>query len=409
MVAEIPKQKLLIMKYFVLIIDGAAGWPIEGRGGKTCLELARKPHLDAMAREGIMGLARTVPEGMEPSSACACMSIMGYDPQTYFSGRGPIEAKSMGIQLADGEIAFRCNTVAIREGKMWSFSAGHITDAESCAIIESLNEELGDDRIRFHPGVRYRHICTIKDGEACLGAICTPPHDIPDQPIAGFLPHGTGSELLLDLMERSKPIMEKHPVNIARTSSGKIPATMIWLFWGGRRVPDFPSFSERFGLKAALTSGVGLLEGLAGLTGVAILKIPGVTDNIDNDHAAQAEGAFQALENCDLVFVHVEAPDECGHEGLIDEKIKSIEQIDELIISRLRSWRHGELRVLVMPDHFTPIEVKTHVSDPVPFLLWGPGFNSNRVTLFSERAALETGLFLEQGHNLVDMLIGKQR
>ncbi|MBT4511707.1 MAG: cofactor-independent phosphoglycerate mutase [Chloroflexi bacterium] len=392
------------MKYFVLIPDGAAGWPLEGHGDQTCLELARTPNLDAMAREGQVGLTRTVPDGMEPSSACACMSIMGYDPKTYYSGRGPIEAKSMGLELTDGEVAFRCNTIAVRDGTMWSFNAGHISDSESHQIVESLNRELGNERIRFHLGVGYRHICTVKDGEASLGAICTPPHDISDQPIAEFLPHGPGSQLLLDLMEGSKPILEKHPVNLERQSQGKIPASMIWLFWGGKRVPDFPSFKQRFGVNAAMTSGVGLLEGLAGLTDVAILKIPGVTDNIDNDYEAQGEGALKALEEYDLVFVHIEAPDESGHEGLIDEKVKSIEQIDEHIISRLRSSNEGDLRVLIMPDHPTPIEIKTHVPDPVPFVLWGPGFDSNGAESFSEQSGKETNLYIEHGYNLIDML-----
>ena len=392
------------MKYFVLIIDGAAGWPLEERGGKTCLEFARKPNLDAMAREGRIGLARTVPEGMEPSSACACMSIMGYDPRTYFSGRGPIEAKSMGIKLQEGEVAFRCNTIAVRDGKMLSFSAGHITDAESHSIIRMLNQSLGSERIRFHPGVGYRHICTIKEGGPCLEAICTPPHDIPKQPIDAFLPHGPGSGLLLDLMERSKPILENHPVNLARQSQGKIPASMIWLFWGGRSIPDFPSFKKRFGLKAAMTSGVDLLNGLADLAGMSTLKIPGVTDNIDNDYAAQGNGALQALVKYDMVFVHVEAPDEAGHEGLIDEKIKAIELIDELIVSQLRSWPNDKLRVLVMPDHPTPIKLKTHLPDPVPFVLWGPGIKSNGAKSFSENWAKETGMFVEKAHELMGML-----
>ncbi|MDD5093429.1 MAG: cofactor-independent phosphoglycerate mutase [Dehalococcoidia bacterium] len=392
------------MKYIVLIIDGAAGWPLEERGSKTCLELAGKPNLDAMAREGRVGLARTVPEGMEPSSACACMSIMGYDPGIFYSGRGPIEARSMGIQLAEGEVAFRCNTIAVRDETMWSYSAGHITDAESHAIIRTLNETLGSQRVRFHPGVGYRHICVIKEGEACLEAICTPPHDIPNQPIAGFLPHGRGSQLLLDLMERAKPILENHPVNIARRAQGKIPANMIWLFWGGKAIPDFPSFKQRFGVSATLTSGVGLLTGLAQLANIDILEIPGVTDNIDNDYAAQGEGALHALKKHDLVFVHVEAPDESGHEGLIDEKIKSIEQIDELIISRLRSWTKDDLRVLVMPDHPTPIKLKTHVPDPVPFVLWGPGFESNGAKSYSENIARSNGLFIEKAHELMGML-----
>ncbi|MDY6910960.1 MAG: cofactor-independent phosphoglycerate mutase [Chloroflexota bacterium] len=389
------------MKYLILITDGAAGWPLEERGSKTCLELARKPNLDAMAREGRVGLARTVPEGMEPSSACACMSIMGYDPRIYFSGRGPIEAKSLGIQLEDGEVAFRCNTVAIRDETMWSFSSGHITDAESQALIQTLNEELGNDRVHFYLGVGYRHICTIKHGEDCLEAVCTPPHDITDQPIAGSLPHGPGSQLLLDLMERSKPIMENHPVNALRKSQEKIPASMIWLFWGGKRVPDFPPFNERFGLNAAMTSGVGLLEGLAELTGMKVLKIPGVTDNIDNDYAAQGEGALRALEDNDAIFVHIEAPDESGHEGLIEEKIKSIEKIDSQIVSRLRAWKNNELRVLIMPDHPTPIKIKTHTSEPVPFLLWGSEIESNGSRNFSENSAMSTGLFLEQGYELV--------
>lgn len=393
------------MKYIVLIPDGAADWPLEERGGKTCLELAHKPNLDAMAREGYVGLTNTVPEGMEPSSACACMSIMGYDPQIYFSGRGPIEAKSLGIELADDEVAFRCNTIAVRDGRMWSFNAGHITDSESHPIIESLNTHLGNERIHFHPGVGYRHICTIKNGATCVDAVCTPPHDIPDKPIAEFLPHSSGSELLLDLMERSKQILESHPVNTQRRSQGKTPASMIWLFWGGKRVPDFPAFHDQFGLKAAMTSGVGLLEGLAELTGMAVLKIPGVTDNIDNDYAAQGEGALRALEDYDIVFVHIEAPDESGHEGLIDEKIKSIEQIDKLIVSRLRSWKGDDLRVLVMPDHPTPIKTKTHAPDPVPFVLWGPGFESNGTSSFSEYFAKETNVFIEHGHDIMKMLI----
>jgi len=392
------------MKYVVLIPDGAAGWPLEERDGKTTLELARKPLLDALAREGLMGMARTVPPGMEPSSACACMSIMGYDPVTYFSGRGPIEAKSMGIALEDGEVAFRCNTITVQGGRMRSFSAGHITDTESHAIIKTLNETLGNVRIRFHPGVGYRHICTIKDGQSLLEAVCTPPHDIPEQPIAEYLPHGKGSELLFDLMEKSKAILANHPVNLERISRGKLPATMIWLFWGGLGMANFPAFRDRFGLRAAMTSGVGLLNGLAKLAGIDILTILGVTDNIDNNYAAQARGMLEALQNYDLVFCHVEAPDESAHEGLTDEKIKSIEAIDELMIGPLRSWHGPDLRVLVMPDHPTPIRLKTHVDDPVPFVLWGPGFEANGAVAFSEKQGQGTGLNLAHAHELMQML-----
>jgi len=393
------------MKYLVLIIDGAADWPLEDYGDKTCLELARTPDLDLMAREGLVGLARTVPAGMEPSSACACMSIMGYDPEVYFSGRGPIEAKSMGITLAEGEVAFRCNLVAVRGGRMWSYCAGHISNAESHAIIDSLNKKLGDGRICFYPGVGYRHICTIKDGQTCLESVCTPPHDIADQPIAEFLPHGVSSRLLVDIMQRSKAIIDEHPVNMARKSRGDIPASMVWLFWGGGAVPDFPSFRKRFGLRAAMTSGVDLLKGLARLAGMTVLEIPGVTDNIDNDHAAQGEGALAALEEHDIVFIHIEAPDEAAHEGRIDQKVEAIEQIDKLVISRFRSRQDAELRVLVLPDHATPIKIMTHTPDMVPFVFWGPGFKGNGARAFSETSAGETGLFIERGHDLLEKLI----
>src|SRR4030066_2580410 len=213
------------MKYCVLIIDGAAGWALPERGGKTCLELARVPNLEAMAREGSVGLVRTVPQGMEPSSACACMSVLGYDPKVYYRGRSAIEAKSMGIPIADDEVGFRCNLVAVRDGNMWSYSSGHIDTDEAHALIDALNEKLGSGEVRFYPGIRYRHICKIKGHDDALLAICTPPHDIPDKPIADFLPQGPGSELLRDLISRSQKIVSEHPVNKRRKERGDIPAS----------------------------------------------------------------------------------------------------------------------------------------------------------------------------------------
>lgn len=390
------------MKYVVVIPDGAAGWPLEAFDSKTSLELANTPNLDKLSQEGRVGLTRTVPPGMEPSSACACMSIMGYDPRVYFTGRGPIEAKSLAIQLEEGEVAFRCNLVTIENGRMRSFSAGHITDDESHPIIDSLNGQLGSERIRFHPGLGYRHILTIKDGEDCLDAVCMPPHDIPDKLIEGKLPAGAGSDLLVKLMEKSKDVLANHPSNKDRISMGKLEATMIWLFWGGRGISDFPSFSDRFGLKAAMTSGVGLLEGLADLTGMTVLKVPGVTDNIDNDYNAQGEAVLTALDDHDIVFIHIEAPDESGHEALVAEKVKSIEQIDEDILSKF--IKQDNLRILVMPDHPTPIELKTHTGDPVPFVMWGPGIPGNGAKSFSENSANETRLFVEQAHDLIGIL-----
>ncbi len=393
------------MKYCVLIIDGAAGWPLPEHGGKTCLELAYTPNLDAMAQEGIVGLVRTVPLGMEPSSACACMSILGYDPKVYYRGRSAIEARSMGIPISEGEVVFRCNLVAVRDGKMWSYSAGHISTSEAQSLIAALNEKLGSDKVHFYPGVSYRHVCKIKGREDTLLAVCTPPHDIPGKPFQEFLPHGSGSDLLRDLMVRSDGVLREHPVNVERMSRGNIPATMIWLFWGSGKIPDMPAFKEIYGLDTVVTSGVDILRGLAKMIGAEILYVPGVTDGSDNDYAAQAVGALGSLEEQDLVVIHVEAPDEAGHAGSIGDKMRAIQEIDKEVVSQLRTWDKDELRVLIMPDHPTPIEVQTHTDEPVPFVLWGPGFISSGAKKFTEAEAEKTGVFIEEGHTLVSRLI----
>lgn len=394
------------MKYCVLIIDGASGWPLPERGGKTCLELAHTPNLEAMAQEGFLGLVRTVPPGMEPSSACACMSALGYDPRVYYRGRSAIEAKSLGIPIDDGDAVFRCNLVAVRDGKMWSYSSGYISTHEAEPLISALNETLGSDKIHFYPGVSYRHICQLKGRGDTLLATCTPPHDIPDKPIDEFLPKGRGSDLLRDLMKRSEAVLRDHPINIERRSRGDIPATMIWLFWGSGKIPDMPPFKQVYGLRAAMTSGVDLLRGLARMVGMDRLDIPGVTGSLDNDYAAQAVGALNALDDHDLVVIHVEAPDEAAHAGVIDDKIEAIQRVDSEVVRRLRSWQADSLRVLIMPDHPTPIQTQTHVAEPVPFMLWGPGFTANGAKRFTESEAKKVGFFVDNGYNIMSMLIG---
>ncbi len=395
------------MKYGVLIIDGAADRPLPQREGKTPLELASTPNLDAMAGEGVVGMARTVPPGMDPDSACACMSILGYDPKVYYQGRSIIEAKHMGIPVGDGEVVFRCNLVATRDGRMWSYSSGYINTEEARELISALDEALGGDDIHFYPGVSYRHICKLKGRKDTLLAHCTPPHDIPDKPIAEYLPRGQGSELLRDLMKRSEAVLRDHPVNIERRSRGGIPATTIWLFWGSDKLPEMPSFEEVYGLRGAMTSGVALPQGLAKIVGMDVLDIPGVTDGLDNDYAAQATGALNALDDHNLVAIHIEAPDEAAHAGSIDDKIEAIRRVDSEVIRRLRSWRGGDLRLLVLPDHPTPIEVRTHTADPVPFMLWGPGFASNGAKRFTESEAKSTGFFIEEGYKITRRLIGE--
>ncbi len=393
------------MKYCILIIDGASGLPLPERDGQTCLELAHTPNLDAMVPEGMLGLARTVPPGMEPSSACACMSVLGYDPKIYYRGRAGIEARSMGIPIDNGEVVFRCNLVTVRDGKMWDYSAGHISSDDAKQLISALNQSLGNDNIHFYPGISYRHICKLKGQEDTLLATCTPPHDIPGKPVDEFLPRGQGSERLRDLMRRSEAVLRDHPVNIERRARGDNPATMIWLFWGSGQVPDMPAFKLVYGLDAAMTSGVGLLQGLARMVGMDVLDIPGVTDNIDNDYAAQAAGALAALDDHALVFIHIEAPDEAAHEGSIDDKVEAIQRVDREIVRRLRLWSPDGLRTLILPDHPTPIKVRTHTGDPVPFLMWGPGFTANGARRFTESEAKNTDFFIDEGYNIMKRLI----
>ena len=395
------------MKYCVLIVDGAAGWPLPGRGGKTCLELAHTPNLDTLAKEATAGMVSTVPQGMEPSSACACMSLMGYDPEVYYKGRAAIEAVSMGVPVEEGEVVFRCNLVTIEGGKMKSYCAGHIAGDEAGQIIGYLNDGLGNGDVRFYNGVGYRHLLKLKGYEDSIKAVCTPPHDIPGEPIAAYLPQGEGSRFLNHLMDSSAALLDKHPVNVMRRAQGELPANMIWLFWGSGSIPQVPSFKEIYGLSAALTSGVDLLRGLGMMMDMDILDIPGVTDNLDNDFAGQADGALAALADHDLVIIHVEAPDEAGHAGSVENKVEAIQLIDREIVSRLRQFAPSELRLLVMPDHPTPIKTKTHAAEPVPFILWGDGFTPNGAARFTEAEAGKTGLFIGKGYNIMAKLVGK--
>jgi 2,3-bisphosphoglycerate-independent phosphoglycerate mutase len=394
------------MKYIVLIIDGAAGLPLPGYGNQTCLEIAATPNLDATAAAGSLGLVRTVPPGMEPGSACACMSVMGYDPAVYYKGRASIEAGSMGIAIGPGEVVFRCNLVTVLDGLMRDYSAGHIGSDEAGEIIATLDAKLGGDEVSFYPGVSFRHILKLKGHEDALGAACTPPHDIPGKSVAGYLPQGEGSAILRDLMARSEEVLKDHPVNIRRKSRGELPATTIWLFWGSGPAPVIPDFREVYGLKAAMTSGVDLLRGLAKMAAMTVLDIKGVTDGPDSDNVAQATGALAALKTHDLVIVHIEAPDEAGHVGDINGKVGAIEKIDAEVVGRLRAWRGDDLRLLVMPDHPTPITVRTHTPDPVPFLLWGKGIKPNGAKRFTEAEAKRTGVFIGEGYKIMGKLVG---
>jgi 2,3-bisphosphoglycerate-independent phosphoglycerate mutase len=392
------------VKYVIVILDGAAGWPVDDLAGATTLEAARTPNLDALACMGTVGLAHTVPAGTEASSAAACTSILGYDPVADRVGRGAIEAASMGIRLAADEVALRLNLVVLADASMASYAGGHITSDESREMIAELASALGDETFTFHPGVGYRHILVVKNHPELLELAYTPPHDISDQSVEGRTPTGDGAGLLLDLMEAARGVLKASAVNAAREAAGNVRVTDVWPFWPGVAPKGLVPFGELRGVRAAMTSGVDLLGGLASLTGIRRLRIPGVTDGADNDYAGQAEGALAALDDSDLVIIHVETPDEEGHAGDIEGKIAGIEAIDREVVARV--MRHaGPIRVLCMPDHPTPIAIKTHTDEPVPFVLCGDGVAHNGATAYGERAARATGLVVDPGRLVMDLLL----
>jgi 2,3-bisphosphoglycerate-independent phosphoglycerate mutase len=396
------------MKYVVVILDGAAGWPLDELDGRTTLAAAATPHLDALAKAGRVGMALTVPAGEEPSSSAACTSILGYDPVADYVGRGAIEAASMGIELAADEVALRLNTVTIEDGIMRSYACGHIATEESNAIIRDIATELDDATFKLYPGVAYRHIVVVKDHPELLELAYTPPHDISDKPIEVHLPSGPGAELLLDFMRRARPLLENSAVNRCRRADRKLPVTDVWPFWPGVAPAGMVPFAEKRGVSAAMTSGVDLLGGLAVLAGMDRLDIAGVTGGSDNDYAGQTEGALEALADHDLVVIHVESPDEEGHAGDLAAKLTAIEAIDTEVMSRVVEFAElrGDVRILAMPDHPTPIAIKTHVGEPVPFIVWGPDIEPNGARAYSEAEATATGLVLDPGHQVMDELLG---
>jgi len=402
------------MKYIVVILDGAAGTQLTGTGspydGQTTLEAAGIPVLNLMACQGRIGLARTVPQGAEPSSAAACTSILGYDPVRYGAGRGAIEAAGMGIELADDEVALRVNTLIIDEGIMSSYACDHIETASSRALIEQLARELNDDTFTLHPGLSYRHLLVIKGHPELLELAYTPPHDISDQEIDGHLPQGAGAELLLNFMERAHKLLPTLPENLDRIAHGLRPCTDLWPFWPGTAPTGLVSFTERFGKTAALTSGVDLLGGLAVLFGLDRLDIDGVTDGLDNNFAAQANGALDALNDHDLVVIHIEAPDEEGHAGSAQGKMVALQEIDSQVMTRVLTYakKHGEegVRVLAMPDHPTPVSLKTHTDEPVPFVLWGTGILAGPDDVaFNEYQGARSGVMLDPAAQLMEILL----
>lgn len=354
------------MKYLCLIPDGVADEPCDELDGRTPLEAADIPVIRAWASEATVGRTRNVPAGFPPGSDVAIMSILGLDPALYFTGRAPLEAAAMGITLRNDQVAYRCNLVTVEDGKMRDFSAGHISSDDSHPLIGSLQAALGGSEIEFHPGVGYRHICVVP--EAMGEAECTPPHDLSDKPLV--LPTGASAREVNALMDASKAVLKDHPVNLARLDDGKLPATQIWL-WGQGKQPTMPTFADRYGIAGAIITAVDLVRGLGMLCDLELVDVPGATGYHDTDYEAKARHAIAALDRHDFCLVHVEATDEAGHEGNLDRKMTALENFDRLVCGPISKQLAGtDYRVLVLPDHPTPVALKTHTTDPVPFLLY---------------------------------------
>jgi len=356
------------MKYVILIGDGMADEPLKELGGKTPLEAAKTPNLDFLAQNGYCAQARNVPPGVPPGSDVAIMSIFGYDPATEYTGRGPLEAIAKDMRLLPTDLVYRCNLVTVEDGVMADFTAGHIKTEEAQQFIKYIDKKLGSDRKRFVPGVSYRHLLIIKDGNDAVKT--TPPHDITGQQIEKYLPQGRGAKIPNDLMKESAKLLIFYELNSKRREKGEKPVTHIWL-WGQGRKPNLKKLSDRFELEGAVITAVDLLKGLGRAAGLEVLEVPGVTGFLDTNYAGKVSYGLEALEDKELLIVHVEAPDECGHMGDIEKKIKAIEDFDEKIVGAyLKGLAGQEFRMMVLPDHPTPIRLKTHSAEPVPFVLY---------------------------------------
>jgi 2,3-bisphosphoglycerate-independent phosphoglycerate mutase len=399
----------LQVKYIILQGDGMADYPIEALGGRTPLEAARTPNMDWLARRGVFGIAHVIPKGFPPGSDVGNMSIMGYDPAVYHTGRSPLEAASMGVALAPDDIAFRCNLVTLGgagdETFMEDFTSGHISTEEARHIIGDLGRELGGNGIEFFPGVSYRHLMVWRGGKEKMAT--TPPHDITDQKIAAYMPAGDGAERLVELMRASQPILSEHPVNRQRRAEGKRLATSIWL-WGQGRAPQLPPLTQRFGIKGGVISAVDIIHGLGVYAGLERIEVPGITGFFDTNYVGKGEYGVRSLEKNDLVFIHVEATDEAGHMGDVEKKIQAIEDFDEKVVGTVLKGmaQRNDFRILLMPDHPTAIALKTHVAEPVPFVLYSAAEpRDNGPIGYNEKDALKTGIVAEKAYRLMESLI----
>jgi len=399
------------MKYSIIIPDGCADEPQQSLGGRTPLEAARLPAMDAVARAGIVGRASNIPDALPPGSDVANLSLLGYSPLDHYTGRAPLEAVAQGIELGPDDWAVRCNLVTIQDQVMRDFTAGHVSSEEAAELIEAIQQELGSEQIRFYPGVSYRNLLVCRGGAAPVpfshDTRTTPPHDLTDKSVLDDYPRGPGGALLNDLMSRSVAVFDAHPVNAARRAHGKLPATNIWL-WGQGRTPQLTPFADRFAVRGAMITAVDLLRGLAVLLGWKRIEVPGATGYTDTDYAAKGRYAVDALEEVDLVCVHVEATDEASHEGDTAGKVEALEKIDRHIVAPvLEALRaHGAHRILISPDHATPLRLKTHCHGYVPWTIAGTGIEPDAATTYDDPTSAESDRVFDEGWKLMPFFLG---
>lgn len=398
------------MKYVIVLADGMADEPLAQLGGKTPLEAAKTPAMDLLAKYGQVGMVRTVPEGMKPGSDVANLSVMGYNPADCYSGRSPLEALSVGVSMVDTDVIFRCNIVTVSEEEPYAektildHSSGEISTEDADILMDAVREAFNNEEFSFFTGTSYRHITVWKNGEVLE---LEPPHDHLGQVIAEFLPENPKFRAM---MEKSFDILNNHPLNVQRAAEGKNKANSLW-FWGAGTKPALRNFKEKTGLKGTMISAVDLLKGIAVGAGMQVVNVPGATGSLDTNYEGKAQAALDALlkDGSDFVYIHLEGPDEMGHQGELDHKVLSIEYIDERIIAAVKNGldRAGEdYRILVLPDHPTPIRCRTHTSDPVPFVLYDSTKAHDQGCVFTEKAAAESGVTVDHGYDLIRKLIG---
>lgn len=393
------------MKYIIVIGDGMADYPIQELGNRTPLEIARTPNMDFIAREGCTGLVETIPENMEPGSDVANLALMGYDPEKYYTGRGPLEAASVGIEMEKGQVAFRCNFITEKDGMLHDFNAGHITTGEGDQLIDALNgnPDFNSHGI-FYTGVSYRHLFVTGNGAELR---CTPPHDVVGSKIRDILIKPGNDRAARELNQMtlaSKEFLSSQPVNIERNKTGKKTGNMIWL-WGQGKRPALDNFKEKFGISGSVISAVDLIKGIGFYAGMEVIEVPGATGYYDTDYKAKADFALKTLEKKDFVYIHVEAPDEAGHAGDTQEKIRAIENLDRDVVGRLLERIKGDYKIIIMPDHYTPIRVRTHTRESVPMAIYSPGNRKDDAKAYTEKEAEKGSLGMLKGKDVLPFLL----